>query len=130
MNYLSNYIEDSQTELFNQVDAFFAYSPKQFNEAKTEGVTYVSLDSGLIVKKDNVQLLLDGLDQIHQKGITQDIAENGINAIIRRELYNHEAFYTGNIASTAESLEGYGCTKKQIYDRYEFIASTENVDEH
>jgi len=38
MKYLTNYIEEEQTEALNRAGAFFAFSDKQFDEAKKEGV--------------------------------------------------------------------------------------------
>lgn len=107
MKYLSNYTEDMQTELFNSMGAFFAFSDKQFEEARQEGVKYVSLSAGLICPKPNVRPLVDGLDSISTKGIAADIAENGIKAIIHRELANHETQVTGDIDDTVGVLADY-----------------------
>lgn len=43
MKYLSHYIQDAQTALFNKTGAFFAFSQEQFNDAKKDGITYVAL---------------------------------------------------------------------------------------
>ena len=48
-----------------------------------------------------VDSIIDDMDNVLKTGIAQDIKENGKEAIIRRELANHEASYTGDITSTA-----------------------------
>ncbi|WP_444823022.1 DUF7659 family protein, partial [Vibrio parahaemolyticus] len=43
MKYLSDYTQQPQTALFDELGAFFAFSNKQFDEAKKKGIEYVSL---------------------------------------------------------------------------------------
>lgn len=115
MKYLSHYVQDAQTELLNKLGAFFAFSQKQFDEQKKEGVVYISVSGlGVIAPKDNAQELVDGLGNIHKLGIQQDIAENGIENIIKRELNNHEAYYTWSINDTVDALSAYGITREQV----------------
>lgn len=118
MKYLSNYVEAAQTELLNQLGAFFAFSKQQFEEQKKDGVQYVSMGAGLICPTDNAQNLYEGLGKIHTAGIAADIAENGIQAIIKRELYNHEAFYVNRLDDTIAALEGYNVTREQVAKVY------------
>jgi hypothetical protein len=61
---------------------------------------------------------MDGLSNITAQGIAADIAENGKENIIKRELYNHEAFYTDDITSTTEALDAYGFTVDEIRTVY------------
>jgi hypothetical protein len=114
MKYLSNYTEAAQTELFNETGAFFAFSTKQFNEAKKEGVTYVDLGAGLIAPKEQSKKLMDGLAEIQQKGIELDLKENGKKNIILRELGNYECFYSYDIDPCCDALEQYGITREEI----------------
>ena len=107
MKYLSDYIEQAQTATFKKHGAFFAFSKKQLEEARVEGVKYASLGMGLICPTDNAIQLIEDMDTIHQSGIKQDIAENGLSAIIQRELHNHEAQITYDMDSTKDALEGY-----------------------
>ena len=75
---------------------------------------YSSLGAGLICPAANaVQLILE-LESIHANGIAQDIAENGIKAIIHRELANHEAQITGDMSSTIAALEAYPITRDEV----------------
>lgn len=107
MKYLSHYISEGQTKAFNECGAFFAFSDKQFAEGKKEGVKYVSLGGGMLCPKENASKLVEQLTAVHKSGVEQDIAENGIDGIIKRELANHEAYYTGDISSTVEALQMY-----------------------
>jgi len=116
MKYLSNYIESKQTELFNSTGAFFAFSDKQFNEGRAPGpIKYVSLGAGMICPKSNVKALLRGLSRINEEGIKADIAENGIKAIIHRELANHECQISMDISDAVDKLADYpGITEETV----------------
>lgn len=107
MKYLSNYTENLQTKLFNSTGAFFAFSNKQFDEAKQDGIKYVALGAGMICPKPNVNTLINRLDEINTNGIAADIAENGVKAIIHRELTNHECQITMDISDAVDKLVDY-----------------------
>lgn len=118
MKYLSNYTEDLTTELLDKTGAFFAFSQEQFDRAKTEGVEYVNMGAGLICPKGQTEFFDEQFKTIVENGIKQDIAENGIEAIIERELCNHEAYYVGEIEDTVDKLEGYGVSREQVIAVY------------
>lgn len=118
MNNLIDYIEQAQTYLLNNCGAFFAFNNKQFNEQKVEGEKYVSVGAGLICPKPNCDVLLNGLKALTKRGIQKDIQENGIDAIILRELENKEAFYTQSIDDTVSALKGYPVTASQVAKVY------------
>ena len=118
MKYLSDYQEAKQTKLFNQTGAFFAFSTDQFNETKQPDTKYVNCKYGLMCPKGQVKILLDGLTKAHQEAIKEDIADNGINAIIKRELYNYECFYSGDISDAVSTLKAYDVTEDQVQDMY------------
>lgn len=114
MKTLQDYMEERQTALFEKTGSFFCFSKSQFDEKKKEGVNYVNMDAGLVCPKETAKELNDGLELIYRESIAQDIAENGMEAIITRELYNHEAFYTHNLESTFDALEDYGFDNEDI----------------
>ena len=118
MKYLQDYINEAQTKAFDDAGAFFAFSNDQLNKHKKEGITYVSLGMGLICPKENAAQLLNNLDAIAADGIKQDIEENGIENIIKRELGNHECYYTGEIDDAVDALEDYGITYDQVLNVY------------
>lgn len=114
MKYLQDYMEDKQSALFNETNTIFAFSREQFNESKKEGITYINMGAGMLTDKRHVKKLLEGLEKIYKDSIQQDIKENGIYAIIKRELANHEAWYTIDITDTKEKLKDYPITEDQI----------------
>ena len=123
MKTLNEYIEEAQTRAFDEAGAFFAFSKKQFDEKKQDGVKYVDMGYGLICPKEKVEWLVDELDNIHKRGIEQDIKENGIKKIIHRELANYETQISGDITEVINTLEPYGITEDQIKKEYkEFYA--------
>jgi hypothetical protein len=114
MKYLSDYTEEANSIAFDKHGAFFAFGQKQFDEKKVEGVVYTSTRSGMIAPKENMAELIKELNEIYHASIAQDIAENGIDGIISRELGNYECDYTGNIDDAVEALEDYGITREQV----------------
>ena len=118
MNYLSDYTSENQTKLLNDNGAFFAFGEKQLDEQTQEGVSYVSLGMGLIAPKENASNIIEGLKSVYTEGIKQDISDNGIKAIIHRELANYEAQITNDISTTLEALEDYGITRAQVSAEY------------
>lgn len=54
--------QDKISQVLSQNGAFFAFSDKQFNEQKQEGIKYVSMGAGLICPKENADKLNKELD--------------------------------------------------------------------
>jgi hypothetical protein len=107
MKYLSYYTEKAQSELFASTGAFWAFGQKQFDEKKKEGVKYVSLGAGCVCPKDQVNALLDGLESITAAGVKADVEENGAEAIISREYFNHECQISMDSSSAVAALSGH-----------------------
>ena len=78
------------------------------------GVEYTSFGSGLIVPKPHAEAVAAALEENSKKAVEQDITENGITAIIQREISNHEYGYTWDITDTLSVLEPYGVTAQQV----------------
>ena len=116
MKTLSNYTEQAISAALSKHGAFFAFSESQFNEQARPGQRYCSLGSGLVCPEQNALLLSSDLEKAHHRGIAQDIAENGVSAIILRELLNHEAFYTGVVSDTVEALQSYEVSRQQVIE--------------
>ena len=127
MKTLSDYTKEAHTDIFNSLGAFFAFSDNQFDMNKEEGIEYCSLGGGLIVPKEKANELSKGLVSISKKGKEQDLAENGIKAIIRRELFNYESFYIGDISDCVEALASYGIEREDIQREYSNILANEDV---
>ena len=118
MKYLSDYIQEKQTGLFNECGSFFAFGNRQFEEKIVKGIKYASVGAGLYCPVDKVKALVDGLSCINKEGIALDIEENGIDAIIMRELGNFECQITGEFEDVVERLEDYGVSHEDVRVKY------------
>lgn len=124
MKYLSDYTEQAQTQLFEECGVFFAFSKKQFEEGCLKvGATETDKVSGFghggYVLNKHFDAFLSGMENINALGIKQDIRENGIEAIIQRELANYEVQIGGDWKQVIDVLDGYdGVTSELVYEQY------------
>lgn len=116
MKKLTNYTQDALTELFKSCNAFWAFSQAQFQEAMIPHIYYCACGGGLYCNTEKTQELVDGMERIIARGIVMDMAENGAEAIIRRELANHECYYTGSPADCIDVLTDYPIDNEQIIE--------------
>lgn len=123
MKYLSDYMQEAQTQLFKDAGAFFAFSKGQLEEGMKnigfkEGDKLVDFGGGGFVLKRNFEILKQGLETIRANAIKQDLKENGVDAIISRECGNYEVQISGRLDDVRASLEGYGISEEQIQAGY------------
>ena len=124
MKYLSDFMEDKQNLLFESEKVFFAFSNKQMEEGKTkieihDNKLLCSLGAGMYCPKLNANNVVKQLDKIYKDSIKEDIKTYGIERIIKRELSNHECYYTGDITDCIETLKNYpNITDKLILKVY------------
>jgi hypothetical protein len=111
MKYLSDYSEAAQSELFKKTGSFFAFSKSQFDEASKPDVKYTSVGYGLICPSENVDELLKSLDEINAIAVKLDVEENGAEAIIRREYFNHETQISSDRTAAIDALDSH----REIY---------------
>jgi len=104
MPYFSHYLRDAQSKAFADNGAFFAFSDKQFNEKKVEGVEYVDMGAGLICPKANAPTMRAQLDEAVKNAVELDVAENGMEAIVKREYFNYESQITMDTSNAMGSL--------------------------
>lgn len=123
MKYLQDYMEKEQSAAIKDCGAFFAFSVKQFEEKRVEGVTYADMGAGLICPKDNAKKLSEAIDEIYEKGIALDMEENGKKNIIWRELANHECQIVGNSVACIEALMDYPIEITEINDEWKAFYS-------
>lgn len=103
-----------QTELFNEADAFFAFSNWQLDKRKKEGVNYINLGSGLICNELTAAKLIQDLENVFSDKIAWELANNTKKEIIWYELGNYECQITGDYSEVVELLKPYGITKEEI----------------
>tara|TARA_R110002073_G_scaffold315726_2_gene488403 strand:+ start:241 stop:648 length:408 start_codon:yes stop_codon:yes gene_type:complete len=123
MKYLSEYMEGKQTKLFKDNNVFFAFGDRQLKEGlkkhKIKDSNLVcSLGAGMVCPKENAKTVVESLHRIYTDSVKEDLKENGKEAVILRELENHECFYTGSIDDAIEKLEDYPITKEEIRKVY------------
>ena len=120
---MTKYIQEKQTELFDELGVFFAFSREQFEEQRQHGVAYCSvLGGGDYVPLHNAELFVERLSAIHQEGRKRELAEKGIDVIIEEQLVNHECFYTGEIENVVDVLAAYEVTYDQVKAIYRKVA--------
>jgi hypothetical protein len=120
--------ENKQGKLFTDCGVFWAFSPKQFEEGKTElkeGEKYISIGSGGYMPSSNEEKLESGLKTIHD-WFNNEIKANQLeDAEILFELENHESFYIYSIESALDALGGK-YTREQVEKI--FYANLSNYD--
>jgi len=115
---LQKYSEALQTQLFNEVGAFFAFSKDQLDEQSKEGVTYVSMGVGLITPKGTENELMARLDSIHKQSIKKHQEECSKKDIIWGSFANYECQITGDFNQVLETLKDYDITKEEIQEQW------------
>lgn len=106
--------------MFGELGVFFAFSKQQFEQSRKEGVEYVRGFAGMIIPKENVKLVEQRLELIHEE-VTALMREHiPMEKYILYELHNHEAFYTGETDDVWELAKSYypDCTLDDVYKVY------------
>ena len=103
--------QNKVNDLITSCNVFFAFNNDQFNEGRTknplsEGDKYVSISAGGYMPKSKVDNFINGMADIN-KWYKSALAVNRLRAKnILYELFNYEAFYTGDITDTLAALGG------------------------
>jgi len=118
MKYLQDYMSEGTSEIMDRLGAFYAFGQKQFDDAKVEGVKYITNGSGLVCPKVNYKQLQEELNQNYKNALKQDMKENNIDDIILRELINYECFYDGDLSECLNTLKDYRVSEKQVIKVY------------
>ena len=118
MKYLNDYTQDAISKVMDDNGGFFAFSDSQFDEKKKEGVKYVSLYGWLIAPKENAKTIYEEIKRATLRGIKQDVEENGIKAIIWRELANFESQISRTCEDTINALSDYPTTEGEIVKEF------------
>lgn len=92
--------ENKVTELFNNVQLFWAFSEEQFLENKPElkqGDKFISVGAGGYLPKSNIEKFEKGLMDIKKWHSNEIKKHKLIEKEIIYEMHNHEVFYTGEL---------------------------------
>jgi hypothetical protein len=114
MKTLSTYTEEKINHLFTKYNGFFAFSQKQFEEAKKEDIKYVSRGGGLYHEAGKSKEFDADYKLMIREAIEQDLKENGKETIIERELMNYECYYSYDITDAVAKLSDYNITYDEI----------------
>lgn len=117
MKFLNHYCEAAQTKAMDAAGAFFAFNKEQFSQGNPNGVRVVHLGAGLYCPTANADSLYEAIVNARREGIAQDIAENGLEKCIMRELGNHEYGITHDITDTMEALADYPGVSAELVAR-------------
>ncbi|MFK5893584.1 MAG: hypothetical protein QM504_10220 [Pseudomonadota bacterium] len=118
MQYLSHYTEIITTKLLKSNQAFYAFGQSQFDQKKVKGTQYVSVGQGLVVPKQNMEIVISGMMLVNKQAIALDLAENGKDAIIQRELANYECQISCDPSDAVGALVDYGITEQEVQEGY------------
>jgi hypothetical protein len=107
MKHLSHYLQEKQTALFDKYGVFFAFSHEQFKEQFKEGVKYCSLGPGIICPTENAKYFVAEHAMLVSQALQEDLAENGIEAIIEREYFNFETQIDNDLERVWDTVKDY-----------------------
>jgi len=127
MKSFQSYTQDKIRTVFKDMGAFFAFSNRQFNEARQEGIEYVALDAGLVVPKGNEQETLARLEQINKEAVSAFLKDHDKESIILDSLRNYECFYTGDISDCVDEMKDFNITEQEVMEVF-FLRGTQLND--
>jgi len=112
---LNKEVQNKLSEIIEDCGVFFAFSEKQFEEgAKGKPKSdFTNIGMGGIVPKKNAAKYEKQSDKLTQ-WYTDEVKKLNPVDVIRYELNNHEAYYTGDIEDTFDVVKGFGYTREQV----------------
>jgi len=121
------FTEQPLSDLYAKHGVFFAFSTKQFEEGRKEGVKYTAVFSGCLCPSENVNQFLEEMEQIVDEAAKKRLDKYGLDAIIEYELSNYECYYTGDLSDALDVLHpSYNATIDDV--RRVYRATVANYD--
>ena len=96
--------EKEMSAVFEKYGIFWAFNQKQYDESAKEGVTYVRMPAGELCPKEHAKAYVEEACEIINNGVKRQVEEQGAEAIIRDEFFNHECQITMDISSMKEAI--------------------------
>lgn len=127
MQSLGYYMNVAQHDLYKSLGAIFAPTQELFEKNRTENVEYRALASGMYVPVANALSVYESFETILNNAIAMDIAANGKEAIIRRELLSQHCFFDGEVARGINALACYKFPREDIVSVYNTILANEDT---
>lgn len=137
MKYLSNYTEKAQSQLFEELGVFFAFNEEQLKEGLDknrhilkDGEKFVHCGSmGMIMPRSSIEPFETRHASLIKEAQALDLAENGREGILERELGNYEIGYAYDgidDPNFRDGISGYGFSEDEIKTAYrKHMANTE-----
>jgi hypothetical protein len=105
--------EQEQTKLFEKYNLFFAFNEKQFKEGAKDEKQIVHIGAGGYLPEKNFEKFMKDYEALYN-WLELAVKQTDAEKTILYELLNHEAFYTGDISSALDVLEGFNYTREQV----------------
>jgi len=118
----TEWVKYVQDEIDNVLKRYGAYLFSDLNQADTilsdkseEYGNYGNwMGKDLIAPKSTAPQLIQELDALKEKGIQLDIQNNGVEAIIKRELDRQDCYSKKDISDCVEELKPYNIPEQEI----------------
>jgi len=107
MSEIKNIFDTKMSNVYEKHGAFFAFSEKQFNESKIEGVKYCDAGYGLLCPVDNAKTLIEEINTIAIDRRDYTVKHLGAKRIISDAFFDYETGYTGDTSDMMNSLRVY-----------------------
>jgi len=104
---MSELVQKEINKAIEKHEVFFAFSQKQVDEGKKEGITYVNMGGGCLCPKENVEQFINDMDEGSKIGIKNDVQTHGAKKIITREYFNHECQITNDTSDMRDALAAH-----------------------
>jgi len=110
-------VQKKLTKIIDELKVFFAFSESQLNEGleknaeKKENLT--SIGMGGFIPKYNAKKYIKETTKLNE-WLVKEVKKLNPNEVIRYELNNYEAYYTGDISTAYEVLKDYGFTREDV----------------
>lgn len=113
--HIKTFYDIELTKLTNESGAFYAFSDRQYNALKQDGVTYTQLPDGLIINKDLAVSFHEARSNLFREATKKYLEVNSKESIILYELCNHECFYCRDGLETVfEIVKAYNFTEDEV----------------
>lgn len=111
---------DKQTEMFNRYGVIFAFSDKQFEQQRKQGMEYISAGCGMLVPQDNEDLVFAELEALRQRKGEEMRSNVPREQYIFDALNNYECFWTGDVDNALEDALNYypDCSYDEVFRIY------------
>lgn len=99
--------QNELTDIYNKYGIFYAFNKEQFDQSKTDGVTYLKGSSGMFIPKENKDAYLNDLNEFFKNSRLDFLNNIPKDKFIQYELSNHEVYYTGDYEDILDVVQHY-----------------------